>query len=110
MACFMHGREQSLTDIVLVNARGDTYVAKRKFRAEGMVSLVEAAALEVVADGPHHTISKIKLSGFRERTVQATIIGHRLLGDGVHQWQQFAPQPVEELSDRCRRHADIGEI
>src|SRR2546423_12110094 len=64
-------REQGVADVVLAHPRGDPHVAGRKSRAERMVSLVEPAAIEVVAKAPRHSESEIKLRRFGKGSVQA---------------------------------------
>ena len=50
MTGFVHVAKQTITEIVLFDARGNAHIAKRELGHEGMVSLVDPAAVEIVAD------------------------------------------------------------
>ena len=59
-------REQRVAKVVLVDARGDANVTSGKPTAERMVSEVEPAALEIVAETLRNVQRKVKLGRFGE--------------------------------------------
>ena len=57
-----------------------------------MVRLVEAAAIEVVAEACDGNEAEGQLLRFGKRAAQAGIIGDRLFGDGAHDRHQLGAQ------------------
>ena len=55
---FVDRAEESVVEVVLVIARGDAHIAQRKLGGEGVVGLIQPAALEIVADGLGHFHAK----------------------------------------------------
>src|SRR5262245_5578059 len=91
MAGLVHCREQRITEIVLAYAGGDADVASREPRAERMMRLVEAAAVEIVAHALRHLEAELELRRLAEALPQAVIVRRCLLRDGPHDRHELAP-------------------
>ena len=97
-------REQRVAKVVLVDARGDANVTSGKPTAERMVSEVEPAALEIVAETLRNVQRKIKLGRLGESLPQTGIVYARLLADRAHHRNELAFEFAEQSANRGRGH------
>ena len=71
-----------------------------------MNRFIEATAFEIVANPPDDREAKGELRRFA-KTTETAMIFLRLLGYGVHDWDQLGPQSRKEFVYRSCRHALI---
>src|SRR5206468_4220769 len=74
MARLVNGREQCISQVALIDPRGDADVAAREPRAEWVRGLVEAPAFEVVADAFRHAEREVELRAFRKGAAQTGVL------------------------------------
>ena len=110
MARLVQDREQAIADVVLLDARGDAHVARVQPRAEGMMRLVEAAAIEVVAEALDDGEAEVELRLLGEFAVQRRVGGRLLLGDGAHDGHQLGAQLLEQGAHAGDRHALVRTV
>jgi hypothetical protein len=96
--------------MLFVSAGGDPDVPSREFCAKRMMRLVEPSAIKVVAKLLDNQKAVIQLRQLGERATQAVVAGEGLLGNGVHDRQQFAPEFGKKRADGRCRHTLLGGI
>ena len=110
MTRLVQDREQAIADVVLLDAGGDAHVARGEPGAEGVVRLVEAAAIEVVAEALDHGDGEVELRLLREICRAAPRRRPALFGDGSHDGHQLGAQLLEEGAYAGDRHALVRTV
>ena len=75
-----------------------------------MMSEVEPAALEIVAQPLGNTQGKIELGCFGKNLPQTAVVCARLLTDRAHHWDELPFELVEQFADRRRGHTLVRVV
>ena len=107
MTGFVEGAEDAVEQHIFSGVGGDAHIAQRKFDHEGVVRLVLAATVKVVAKLFDHRFAKFSLRRRRKMTVQTTVVDDRAFNNFADQWHQRLAQLSKERPHRLRRHPVI---
>ncbi len=96
---FVQGGEDVRVEEILVHAVGDALVAVAQVGGEGVVDLVLAAAVEVVADGAADLVTHLDLGRFGVELVQHAVVYLVGGGDLLDQFDLLGADVGEDLLD-----------
>jgi hypothetical protein len=106
----MNVAEEAFAQVIFADAGGNAHIADGEGGGEGVMGLVNAAALEIVPQLANHFFAEGHLFGLRKMPAEAGVVCRLLGSDGLDDGHLCGAQIGKETAHSSGFHAVIGEV